>query len=218
MRPFSSLKSRHRESCGSWEWRFVTEYGGRTGLPVSVGIAETKTLAQGGKPLLAKRFTAYRIGAESGRVLTLDLALERTPIGGLEDRPPVCAAPFLRVFWTVHSQSRAADDWVRVEDDRDRTGGPCRSCARFGVSNLGRAMHISTASLSHAPLVRRSGRLKSRGRRSPFPAQEIRLRRRRLAAAALSVFARAGRYKFQSSGRSRPIRTGGRAIFRIGHR
>ena len=175
----------------------------QTGLPVSVGIAETKTLAKVANHL-AKRSRRAESVLNLVESSHLDLALERTPIEevwGVGRRQ----SARLRSYGILTAlQFRAADDdWVRRKMTVTglRTVHELRQirCLELGQSHA--HQHSIIVSRSFGEAVWSIEEL--RAAISHFTTRGAeKLRKRRLAAAALSIFARTGRYKFQPSGQA----------------
>lgn len=166
----------------------------QTGLPVSVGIAATKTLAKVANHLAKKSDRADGVLnlVDSPH---LDLALERTPVEevwGVGRRQAVKLRSY--GILTAHGLRRADDDWVR----RKMTVVGLRTVHELrGVRclELGRShahQHSLVVSRSFGNVVWSMSELREAIAYFTTRGAE-KLRRRRLAAAALTVFVRIGR-------------------------
>lgn len=166
----------------------------QTGLPVSVGIAGTKTLAKVANHLAKKSIRA-------GGVLNLvdsphlDLALERTPVEevwGVGRRQAVKLRA--RGVLTAHGLRAADDDWIRrrMTVVGLRTVHELRGvrCLELGRSHA--HQHSLVVSRSFGNVVWAFDELREAVAWFTTRGAE-KLRKRRLAAGALTVFVRIGR-------------------------
>ncbi|NDD64166.1 MAG: DUF4113 domain-containing protein, partial [Acidobacteria bacterium] len=165
-----------------------------TGLPVSVGIAATKTLAK-----VANHLAKKSVRADGVLNLVdsphLDLALERTPVEevwGVGRRQAVKLRSY--GILTAHGLRGADDDWVRRKMTVVglRTVHELRGirCLQLGRSHVHE--HSLVVSRSFGNVVWTIAELREAV--AYFIARGAeKLRRRRLAAAALTVFVRVGR-------------------------
>lgn len=167
-----------------------------TGLPVSVGIAETKTLAKVANHL-AKRSARARSVLNLIDSPHLDLALDRTPIGEVWGIGRRHAARLLSYGIETALRFRHANDaWVRQKMTVTglRTLHELRGIRCLPIGESHPPAHSLVVSRSFGEGVSSIEELRSALAYFTTRGAE-KLRRRRLAAAAVTIFARTGRFQ-----------------------